>query len=121
MTGDARVVEPGHHLIVTLDSIIRLYGPASPPAEEQRAAKADPIRIQAAFETRANRTRLEAQQLATNQVIEERARAILTASGCTEATTGIRGFRFTTNHLAVRLHAVDAEGIDFPLLTDSYA
>ncbi|MER7205382.1 hypothetical protein, partial [Streptomyces sp. NPDC000188] len=47
--GDARVFEPGHHLIVTVDSLARLYGPADPRAtvaEERPAAEAlaaDPI------------------------------------------------------------------------------
>ncbi|MFE5923158.1 hypothetical protein [Streptomyces sp. NPDC056468] len=90
-------------------------------AVEQHAAEADRIRTEAAREAYAFGVRLEAQQLATNQVIEERARAVLAEAGCTEATEGVRGFVFTTNPLAVRLRAVDSEGANYwPVLTETY-
>ncbi|MFE2184154.1 hypothetical protein [Streptomyces sp. NPDC059455] len=88
-------------------------------AAEQRAADADRIRAQAALETRAYNVRLEAQQLATNQVIEERARESLAAVLHQAAGEGKAGFVFHTNHLAVRLRGVNSYGEEWPLLTEA--
>ncbi|WP_326724720.1 hypothetical protein OHT59_40645 [Streptomyces sp. NBC_00243] len=90
-----------------------------PLDEEQRAAEAARIRTEAAREAYAHGVRLEAQQLATNQVIEERARKSLAAILAPEAAEGKAGFVFRTNHLAVRLRSVTSDGNDFPLLTES--
>jgi hypothetical protein len=54
--------------------------------------------------------RWEAQSLATNQVIAERAQGILVQAGAAEAADGRPGFHFKVNHLAVTLYARDADG-----------
>ncbi|MEU1275637.1 hypothetical protein [Streptomyces sp. NPDC005799] len=75
-----------------------------PATQEDLAAAADRIRTAAAKTARAEMDRLEAQKLATNQVIEERARAVLETGGHTV------GVLFRTNHNAVCLYAVDENG-----------
>ncbi|MFJ4880123.1 hypothetical protein ACIP93_33615 [Streptomyces sp. NPDC088745] len=90
-----------------------------PLDEEQRAAEANRIRTEAARTAYAHGVRLEAQQLATNQVIEERAREALAAALHPEAAEGRAGFVFRTNHLAVCLRGVTFEGDDWPLLTEA--
>lgn len=63
--------------------------------------------------------RLEAQQLGTNQVIEERARKSLAAVMHEEAEEGKAGFVFRTNPRGAWLRGVTAEGDDWPLLTEA--
>ncbi|MFF1600738.1 hypothetical protein ACFVYV_25070 [Streptomyces mirabilis] len=87
--------------------------------EEEFAAEADRIRAEAAREAYAFGVRLEAQQLGTNQVIEERARESLASVLHEEAGEGKAGFVFRTNHRGVWLRGVTSEGDDWPLLTEA--
>ncbi|MET8696861.1 hypothetical protein ABZV65_30475 [Streptomyces bauhiniae] len=87
--------------------------PATDTAEQERAR---------ARQTRAHAVRLEAQQLGTNQVIEEEARAVLESGGVhREVVPGSSGYRFRTNHLAVRLYALDAQGENWEERVTYYA
>ncbi|MFE9619750.1 hypothetical protein [Streptomyces sp. NPDC006384] len=79
---------------------------AEQPAEQAPATDFAPA-VEGAYE---HGQRLEAQALATNEVIAERARAVLTEAGATEAADGRAGFRIQVNHLAVRLYARDEQG-----------
>jgi hypothetical protein len=90
-----------------------------PLDEEQRAAEADRIRTTAAREAYAWGVRLEAQQLGTNQVIEERARKSLAAVMHEEAGEGKAGFAFRTDPRGAWLRGVTSEGYDWPLLTEA--
>ncbi|MEV8544531.1 hypothetical protein [Streptomyces sp. NPDC051572] len=90
-----------------------------PLDEEQRAAEADRIRTAAAREAYAWGVRREAQQLGTNQVIEERARKSLAAVMHEEAGEGKAGFVFRTGPRGVWLRGVTSEGDDWPLLTEA--
>ncbi|MBC9730692.1 hypothetical protein [Streptomyces sp. TRM68367] len=82
-------------------------------AEAERPAEADRIRTERAEEARAHIDKVEAQALATNQVIAERAAALLNEAGHTEHTEGHYGYRIRVNHLAVGLYAVDEEGQEY--------
>ncbi|MGX1268000.1 hypothetical protein [Streptomyces phaeoluteigriseus] len=90
-----------------------------PVTEEQRSAEVDRIRPKTARESYAFGVRLEAQQLGTNQVIEEKARESLAAVLHEEAGEGKAGFVFRTNHRGVWLRGATSEGNDWPLLTEA--
>ncbi|MGY1502982.1 hypothetical protein ACW4TU_41510 [Streptomyces sp. QTS52] len=82
-------------------------------------ANSDRIRAQASREAYAWGVRHEAQQLGTNQVIEERARESLAAVMHEEAGAGKAGFVFRINPRGAWLRGVTSEGDDWPLLTEA--
>jgi hypothetical protein len=84
----------------------------APTADEQRETEADRIRSEVAAEARETAAKLEAQALATNEVITDRARGLLALGGHAEHADDRAGFRFRVNHLGVRLYAVDATGTE---------
>ncbi|MFE6185554.1 hypothetical protein ACFQ6U_14115 [Streptomyces sp. NPDC056465] len=91
-----------------------------PATVEERADVHARVRAKQAAKTREESALLEAQKLATNRVIEERARAVLEAGEDRPAVEGGAGYVFRTNHNAVCLQGVDAHGAPWDVLMDGY-
>ncbi|MEU9495781.1 hypothetical protein AB0D73_28890 [Streptomyces sp. NPDC048215] len=91
-----------------------------PATAEERADVHARIRAKQAAKAREEVALLEAQKLATNRVIEERARAVLEAGEDRPAVEGAAGYVFRTSHNAVCVQGVDTHGAPWDVLMDGY-
>ncbi|MEV7512124.1 hypothetical protein AB0O57_29625 [Streptomyces sp. NPDC091201] len=109
-----RVLSPECHVIVTVNSLMSLHD--APPAENADRER----RMAAGRKAYEENALLEAQILATNTVIAERATEALRDAGHQPAQDGQDGFLFRVNHLVVGLYAQADEAKSARDALDSY-